>query len=779
MQPTKPESSRRTIWYREPAETWVEALPVGNGRIGAMVFGDPTDERIQVNEETLWAGSETDRINPDARENLETARELLLDGEHEKAEPIVEEHLVGDPMRIRPYQSLADLHVRHAGEPVDESRRALDLTTGIARTEYERDGALTVREQFVSTADDVLVVRVSGDEPVSTTISMTRQQDARSGCRGENELVLRGQVIDLPDEEAGEGGRGVGFEAVVRVLDADSVTADGDRLRVEDSDEFTLLLAAETTYDGRDPTDACRDALDVASEYSYDDLRERHVREHRQLFDRVSIDLGESDPRPTDERLEAVERDGLDPDLAALYFQYGRYLLLTSSHDCRLPANLQGIWNGEMEPEWESDFHLNINLQMNYWPAQVCNLSECVDPLVSYLDDLRPSGRRTAREHYGCDGFVVHHATDAWGTTTPVWNGAVWPMGAAWLCRLLWDHYEFTGDEAFLEEQAYPIMRESAVFLLDYLVENDDGSLVTVPSNSPENRFVTPSGYESLYCVSPTLDVQLLRDLFEHCLEAMDADAVPESDDELRAELSDALDRLPPLQTGRHGQLREWLHEYEEADPGHRHISHLYGFYPSDQLTIRRTPELADAVRTSLERRLEHGSGNTGWSRAWFVSQYARLEEGTAAHEHLEELLGTYTTANLFGIHPDFETGEPIFQIDGNFGGTAGIAEMLLQSHEGELTILPALPEEWSSGTVEGLRARGGFEVDVRWDDGVPEYVHVRSEDGGTCRVRTGEGAELERVETVAGEIVSFDQDADHVVAFETAPEGEYRLQYR
>ncbi|WP_276253105.1 glycoside hydrolase family 95 protein [Halomontanus rarus] len=771
-----PTDNRRTVWYRNPAEEWIEALPLGNGRIGAMVFGEPNDERIQINEETLWAGSELDRINPTARETVEEARELLLDGEHEAAESIIEEHLVGDPMRIRPYQSLADLSIRHTDSPVGDYRRSLDLTTGIARVEYDRDGAHTVREQFVSMVDDVLVVRVSADESVSTTVSLTRQRDARSGCRGEDELVLRGQVIDLPDEEAGEGGRGLGFESVVRVLDAEDVTADGDRLHVTGSEEFTLLLAAETTYEDRDPIDACRDALDAASEYSYDELRERHVAQHRRLFERVSIDLGDPDPRPTDDRIEAVQSEGLDPDLAALYFQYGRYLLLTSSYDCRLPANLQGIWNGEMEPEWESDFHLNINLQMNYWPAQVCNLSECVEPLVSYLDDLRPSGRRTAREHYGCDGFVVHHATDAWGTTTPVWNGAVWPMGAAWLCRLLWDHYAFNGDEAFLEDRGYPIMRESAEFLLDYLVENEDEHLVTVPSNSPENRFVTPSGYESLYCVSPTLDVQLLRDLFEHCLEAMDV--VSESDD-LHDDLPDALDRLPPHQVGRHGQLQEWLQDYDEADPGHRHISHLYGFYPSDQLTLRRTPELADAVETSLERRLEHGGGNTGWSRAWFVSQYARLEEGSSAHEHLRELLSTYTTANLFGIHPDFETGEPIFQIDGNFGGTAGIAEMLVQSHENELKILPALPEEWTSGTVEGLRARGGFEVDIRWTDGTLERVSLRSEGGNVCRVRIDERDELERIETADGDEIPYEYDGDRVVAFETEPGRAYQLRYQ
>jgi alpha-L-fucosidase 2 len=546
-------------------------------------------------------------------------------------------------------------------------------------------------------------------------------------------------------------------------------------LHVEGENSVTLLVAAATSYDGADPTTDCVNVLNEASEYSYAELHSRHIDEYGELFGRVSVDLGEPDSRPTDERLAAVQDEEHDPDLAALYFQFSRYLLLTSSYDCQLPANLQGIWNGEMYPEWESDFHLNINLQMNYWPAQVCNLPECVEPLVSFVDDLRASGRRTAREHYGCDGFVAHHATDAWSTTTPVWSGGVWPMGVTWLCRLLWDHYAFSEDEQFLREYGYPILKEHAEFFLDFLVEDDDGRLVTAPSNSPENRFVTSSGYEALYCTGPTLDIQLLRDLFNNLIEAS---AVIERDDPIVDDVSDAVEDLPSHRIGDRGQLQEWLEDHDEADPGHRHISHLYGAYPSDQITLRETPDLARATRTTLERRLEHGSGNTGWSRAWFISQYARLEEGDIAHKHLYESLNTYTAANLFGIHPDFETGEPIFQIDGNFGGGAGIAEMLLQSHQRELKILPALPTEWSDGRVEGLRARGDFEVEIAWTDGSLHDLVVHSDGGNRCRVRTYNGIEVDSVKTDSGIAIEYDHLDENIVAFDTEPGTTYRLKY-
>lgn len=752
----------RRLWYREPASEWLEALPVGNGRLGAMVYGRSDTERIQLNEETVWAGEELDRSNPEASEYLEEARRLLLQGDHEEAEQVVEEHLVGDPKRIRPYQALGHLDIEFPGSPEpEEYRRELNLNTGIARTEYGPPEQRHEREVFVSAPDDVLVARIESDSGVEATLSLDREQDARTGIRGETELVLRGAVVDLPGAEVGEGGWGVEFEAVARVVGASEISEAGDRLRVADDDGFTILVTAATGYDDENPTAVCREILDRASGQTLSDLRQTHIDSHRERFERVAVDLGEPVDAPTDERLNRLEDGATDPDLLATYFQYGRYLLLTSSRPDGLPANLQGLWNESMHPEWESDYHLNINLQMNYWPAEVANLPECVDPLVSYLDALREPGRATATEHYDCDGFVVHHATDAWRTTTPVWEGGVWPMGHVWLCRRLWERYAFADETETLSE-IYPLLRETAEFCLDFLIEDDDGRFVTAPSSSPENRFIDERGYESLYCVGATMDIQLIRDLFEHCLEAT---ALLERDSEFAADVSEALSRLPQTGTTDDGRIREWLRDYEEADPGHRHISHLYGFHPGDEILRREDPELAAAVRRTLERRAEHGGANTGWSRAWFVSQYARLGDGEQSREHLVELLRAYTVSNLFGIHPDFETGDPIFQIDGNFGGTAGFAEMLIQSHAGAIELLPALPTDWSDGSVSGLRARGGYEVDMDWCDGSLQTATIRASSDGTCRARLE--PEVETLDSDHSESIAYERQEGNVLEFE------------
>ena len=753
-----------TLWYRQPARHWTEALAVGNGRLGAMVFGGVRRERIQFNEETVWAGGPWDATHPDAAQALPEVRRLLFEGKNAEADKLAAAAMMARPIRQPPYQTLGNVWLDFPGhEAASDYRRDLDLDTGISTVRYKIGDTTFTREVFSSAPAQAIVVRLSADKPrnITFTVTMDREKHATAQAGEPDLLILRGQcdVADAagrfkPEELAAlePKYKGVQFQAMLRVVSEGGQTlVKQDRLSVVGADQVTLILVAATNYNNPKPALRCNQYLAGANK-PYDTLRNDHVADHQSLFRRVSLSLGDEDPArhalPTNERLAALKNGGDDPGLVTQYFQFGRYLLIASSRPKNvLPATLQGIWNDSLTPPWDSKFTININTEMNYWPAETCNLSECAGPLFDLVESMRDSGRRTARVMYNARGFVAHHNTDLWKHTEPIdgINSGLWPMGAAWLSLHFWDHYEFTGDRVFLAEHAYPVMREAADFFLDYLVEDPKThELVTGPSLSPENSYVLPDGSQHRLCMGPTMDSEILHALFTRLIKSSEILGV---DGDLRAKWSDTLARLPKLKIGSKGQILEWREEYKEQDPHHRHTSHLFALHPGNQITTRGTPDLAAAARKTLELR---GDGGTGWSKAWKINFWARLLDGDHAHKLLLEALAGNTYPNLFDAHPPF-------QIDGNFGGTAGIAEMLLQSHT------PADPSR---------EPRGAFDVDLDWQNGKLTRATILSRRGNKCIIRSATPLQVES----NGTPVPTDSPEPNVLSFDSSAGTTYHL---
>lgn len=771
------------IHYKQPARNWNEALPVGNGRLGVMTFGRVNEELLQLNEETLWSGGPVEKNpNPDAIKHLPAVREALHREDYEAASKELQK-IQG--LYTEAYQPLGDLLIK---QPFDVQPTAyfrdLDIQNATAHTQFTIDGVTYSRELFVSAPDQVIVLRLTASQKGKLNFSIATQSPHPMSklVVGKNELSMRGKAPAHADPnyvnynakpvyyDDPTGCKGMRFDWRIKVQTTDGkVTADTAGISISDATEAILLVTAATSFNGFDkcPDSQGRDEKALVESYlkralskSITAIRNAHVADYQKFFNRMRIKLGTSEEAaflPMDSRLMRYAQMGNDPELEALYFQFGRYLLISSSRPGGIPANLQGIWNPMTRPPWSSNYTTNINAQMNYWPAEPANLSDLHTTFTDWIAGAAATGRETAKNFYGMKGWTVHHNSDIWGASNPVGDKgkgspswANWSMGGAWLSQHLWEHYAYSGDENYLKNYAYPLMRDAAQFCLDWLVKDAKGNWVTSPSTSPENVFITEKGIKQSVSVSTTMDMALVYDLFTNVIHASEH---LKTDADLRKTLEERLQHLFPLQIGKKGNLQEWYKDWEDQDPQHRHVSHLFALHPGHYISPLRTPKFTDAARKTLEIR---GDGGTGWSKSWKINFWARLHDGNHAHKLLQELLkltgvegtdyanGGGTYLNLFCAHPPF-------QIDGNFGGTSGMAEMLLQSQDGVINLLPALPDAWATGEVKGLKARGGFEIDMTWKDKKITRIIVKSALGGNCRLKLPNGLTNAKLQSAKG----------------------------